>query len=127
MSIRFTDGVPHLATDSFRLPSGLEVVVHPEPSVPLIHVSVWYRVGSSDEGPGESGLAHLHEHLFKNSVHLAGRHHYEVLRRAGASAANASTSPDRTAYHETVPATELDLALWLEADRMGYFLPAFGP
>jgi zinc protease len=122
--IRFDGDVPVLTTERFTLPSGLEVVVHPDHTVPLVHCSVWYHVGSSDEGPGESGLAHLHEHLFKNSQHLAGRHHYDILRRAGAAGANASTSADRTAYHETVPAGELDLALWLESDRMGYFLPA---
>jgi zinc protease len=123
-AIRFDGDTPVLATERFSLPSGLDVVVHPDPSVPLVHVSVWYHVGSSDEGPGQSGLAHLHEHLFKNSLHLAGRHHYEILRRAGAHGANASTSTDRTAYHETVPAHELDLGLWIESDRMGYFLPA---
>jgi zinc protease len=124
MTLRFDGGDPELVSDAFRLPCGLDVVVHPDPAVPLVHVSIWYRVGSSDEQPGESGLAHLHEHLFKNSLHLGGRHHYDVLRRAGAAGANASTSPDRTAYHETVPSSQLDLALWIESDRMGYFLPA---
>ena len=127
MTVRFVDGDPELVTQTFRLPSGLDVVIHPDPAVPLVHVSLWYRVGSSDELAGESGLAHLHEHLFKNSLHLGGRHHYDVLRRAGATGANASTSPDRTAYHETVPSSQLDLALWIESDRMGYFLPALEP
>jgi len=122
--LRWTGGDPELAVDTFQLPCGLDVVVHHDPSVPRVAVNVWYRVGSSDEGDGSSGFAHLYEHLFKESIHLAGRRHYEVLREAGATGANASTSSDRTAYHETMPAEALDLALWLEADRMGYFLPA---
>ena len=122
-ALRVSDGAPELVFERFELPSGLDVVVHPDPTIPLVAVSVWYRVGSSDEGPGTTGLAHLFEHLFKNSLHLAGRQHYEILRRAGAVDANASTSPDRTAYHEIVPREQLELALWIESDRMGYFLP----
>jgi predicted Zn-dependent peptidase len=116
------DASPHLAAHRSRLPCGLDVVVHPDPSVPQVCVSVWYRVGSSDETPDRTGFAHLFEHLFKNSEHMPA-HHYEVLRRVGASEANASTSADRTAYYEVVPANQLPLALWLESDRMGYFLP----
>jgi predicted Zn-dependent peptidase len=112
--------------ERFTLPCGLDVVVHPDPSVPLVAVSVWYRVGSSDEPPHATGRAHLFEHLFKNSQHLP-RPHYEILKRAGAVDANASTSSDRTAYHEIVPSNQLDLALWIESDRMGYFLPGLTP
>jgi predicted Zn-dependent peptidase len=116
------DASPHLAVHRRRLPCGLDVIIHPDSSVPQVCVSVWYRVGSSDETPDHTGFAHLFEHVFKNSQHMPA-HHYEVLRRAGASEANASTSADRTAYYEVVPANELPLALWLESDRMGYFLP----
>lgn len=123
MSIEMVDGDPVLAVERFRLPSGLDVVIHPDSTTPLCAVSVWYRAGSSDERPGASGLAHLFEHLFKNSKHLVGRQHYEILRRAGAVDANASTGADRTAYHEIVPSEQLDLALWIESDRMGYFEP----
>ena len=123
MSVTMVDGDPVLAVERFQLPSGLDVVIHPDPTTPLCAVSVWYRAGSSDERPGASGLAHLFEHLFKNSKHLAGRQHYEILRRAGAVDANASTGADRTAYHEIVPSEQLDLALWIESDRMGYFEP----
>jgi zinc protease len=123
MSVTMVDGDPVLAVERFQLPSGLDVVIHPDPTTPLCAVSVWYRAGSSDERPGASGLAHLFEHLFKNSKHLAGRQHYEILRRAGAVDANASTGADRTAYHEIVPSEHLDLALWIESDRMGYFEP----
>lgn len=107
-----------------RLPCGLDVLVHRDNSLPQVAVSMCYRAGSSDEVPGASGLAHLVEHLFKNSLHLGGRKHYEVLREVGASDANASTSADRTEYHQVVPANQLAMALWLESDRMGYFLPA---
>ncbi len=116
-------GDPELHLERFTLPCGLDVVIHPDRSTPQVAVSVWYRVGSSDELPAQSGLAHLFEHLFKNSEHLAGRLHYEVLRRAGAVDANASTGADRTAYHAVVPPEQLDLALWIESDRMGYLLP----
>jgi predicted Zn-dependent peptidase len=116
-------GDPELNLHRFTLPSGLDVVVHPDRSTPQVAVSVWYRVGSSDERPDQSGHAHLFEHLFKNSEHLAGKLHYEVLRRAGAADANASTGADRTAYHAILPAEQLDLALWIESDRMGYLLP----
>jgi predicted Zn-dependent peptidase len=124
MTLAWTDGDPELVVTQWREPCGLDVIVHADHTVPRVACHVWYRVGSSDEGAGSSGFAHLYEHLFKESVHLAGQRHYELLRRAGATNANASTSADRTDYHETVPAEALDLALWLEADRMGYFLPA---
>jgi zinc protease len=118
------DGAPRLAVERFTLPCGLEVVVHPDPSLPQVAVSMWYQVGAADELAGTSGLAHLFEHLFKNSAHLQGRHHYDILRSIGGSDANASTGIDRTAYHQVVPAHQLEVALWLESDRMGYFLPA---
>jgi len=120
--IRFHDDYPHFEIDRFTLPCGLDVIVDRDPSVPQVCASIWYRAGSSDERPELTGFAHLFEHMFKNSEHMPA-HHYEVLRRAGASDANASTSADRTAYHEVLPANELALALWLESDRMGYFLP----
>jgi predicted Zn-dependent peptidase len=124
-SVIFEGGAPHLATRRRRLPCGLEVVVHPDASAPQVCVSVWYRVGSSDERADRTGFAHLFEHLFKSSPERLGGHHYEVLKRAGSSEANASTSADRTAYHEVVPAHQLDLALWLESERMGYFARDF--
>jgi zinc protease len=126
-SVGFDGDAPWLATSTRRLASGLDVVVHPDASAPQIVVSVWYRVGSSDERVGRTGLAHLFEHLFKSAPERLGGHHYEVLKRAGATEANASTSADRTAYHELVPAHQLALALWLEAERMGYFVRDFAP
>jgi predicted Zn-dependent peptidase len=123
--VYFSNGLPHLTAHRRTLPCGLDVVVHPDHTVPQIAVSVWYKVGSSDERADRTGFAHLFEHLFKSPPHRLGGHHYEVLKKAGATDANASTSADRTAYHEVVPANHLDLALWIESDRMGYFAPAF--
>ncbi len=124
-AVAFDSDAPQLATRIRTLPCGLKVVVHPDPSSPQVAVSVWYRVGSADERADRTGLAHLFEHLFKSSPERLGGHHYEVLKRAGSSEANASTSADRTAYHEVLPAHQLELALWLESDRMGYFARDF--
>ena len=110
-----------IATRRRALPCGLDVVVHQDPESPQVAVSVVYRVGSSDERPDRTGFAHLFEHLFKAPPERFGGHpHYDVLKRAGSSEANASTGADRTAYHEVLPAHELALALWIESDRMGY-------
>lgn len=122
--VTIVDGRPRLASTGFTLDCGLEVVVHEDRAVPLCAVWVGYRVGAGDERDGDSGFAHLFEHMFKNSLNLRGRHHYELLREVGATDANAQTGPDRTIYHEVVPRQALDVALWLEADRLGYFLPA---
>jgi predicted Zn-dependent peptidase len=124
---RFEGDLPHLATRRRALPCGLDVIVHPDAAAPSAAVSVWYRVGSSDERPDRTGFAHLFEHLFKSPAHRIGGHHYEILKRAGATEANASTSTDRSAYHEVVPSHQLELALWIESDRMGYFADGFDP
>jgi len=124
-TVMFDGESPHLVTRTRRLPCGLDVVIHPDASAPQVAVSVWYRAGSSDERADRTGFAHLFEHLFKSAPERLGGHHYEVLRRAGATEANASTSADRTAYHEVVPAHQLALALWIESERMGYFARDF--
>jgi zinc protease len=121
----FVEDLPHLATRRRKLACGLDVIVHPDHAVPQIATSVWYRVGSSDERADRTGFAHLFEHLFKSPPERLGGHHYEVLKRAGATDANASTSSERTAYHEVLPSHQLELALWIESDRMGYFAPHF--
>ncbi len=115
--------VPEVPFQRYVLDNGLEVILHRDTRVPLVGVEVWYHVGSADEQPGESGFAHLYEHMFKNSQHLHGRLHYDVLKAVGAVAANALTNTDRTNYYEIVPSNQLAMALWLESDRMGYFLP----
>ena len=105
------------------LQNGLDVIVHEDHHAPLVAVSVWYHVGSKNERPGLPGLAHLFEHLmFEGSAHQP-HGYFEPLQQAGA-AVNGSTSADRTNYWEVVPKDAAELALWMEADRMGWLLPA---
>ena len=112
--------VPHTRT---TLPNGLDVIVHEDHRMPLAAVNVWYHVGSKNERTGLTGLAHLFEHLmFEGSEHSPGGY-FGPLQEAGASL-NGSTSTDRTNYWELVPTGALRLALWMEADRMGWLLPA---
>jgi predicted Zn-dependent peptidase len=107
----------------YRLGNGLRVVVCEDHMVPLVAVNIWYDVGSRHERPGLTGLAHLFEHLmFQGSAHVKEGEHAELLQNAGAPF-NATTSFERTNYFETVPVSHFELALWLEADRMGS-LPA---
>ena len=107
-----------------RLDNGLRVVVHPDPTVPVLAVHVMYHVGSKNERPGRTGFAHLFEHLlFQGSEHVHGTEHMRYVQDGGGSM-NGSTWFDRTNYYETLPSNRLDLALWLESDRMGFFLPA---
>ncbi|MBU3077048.1 M16 family metallopeptidase [Sphingomonas quercus] len=110
--------------DSFTLPNGLKVIVHTDRKAPIVAVSVWYHVGSKDEPKGETGFAHLFEHLmFGGSENAAGGLD-NVLLPYGATQPNGSTSFDRTNYFETVPTPVLPLALFLESDRMGHLLGA---
>jgi zinc protease len=105
------------------LPNGLDVLIHEDHALPIVAVNVWYHVGSKNEVPGRTGFAHLFEHLmFEGSQHY-DRGYFHPLQDAGA-ALNGSTNADRTNYWEVVPTNALDLALWMESDRMGYLLPA---
>ena len=107
----------------YTLDNGLDVLIHEDHSLPIVAVNVWYHVGSKNEVPGRTGLAHLFEHLmFEGSQHY-DRGYFHPLQEAGASL-NGSTNADRTNYWEVVPTNALDLALWMESDRMGYLLPA---
>ena len=104
------------------LDNGLEVIVHEDHHAPLVAVSLWYHTGSKNERVGRTGLAHLFEHLmFEGGAHQP-RGFFEPLQEAGA-ALNGSTSTDRTNYWEVVPKEALRLALWMEADRMGWLVP----
>ncbi|MCM2270537.1 MAG: insulinase family protein [Thermoanaerobaculia bacterium] len=106
----------------FALDNGLRVVVHVDRRLPLVAVNLWYHVGSKHERPGRTGLAHLFEHmLFQGSAHVETNGHFRHLQRVG-GVANGSTWYDRTNYYETVPSSQLELALWLESDRMGFLL-----
>src|SRR4051794_13053753 len=104
----------------FTLPNGLHVILHEDHSVPIVTVNVWYHVGSAREKPGRTGFAHLFEHLmFMGSGHVKPGEFDEWLEAAGGTN-NGSTENDRTNYWINVPANALDLALFLESDRMGY-------
>ena len=105
------------------LANGLDVVVHEDRRVPIVAVNLWYHVGSKNERTGRTGFAHLFEHLmFEGSEHHNGSF-FQPLQQAGALL-NGSTNTDRTNYWEVVPTSALELALWMESDRMGYLLPA---
>ena len=105
------------------LSNGLDVIVHEDHQLPMVAVNIWYHVGSKNERPGSTGFAHLFEHLmFEGSEHH-DHGYFPPLQRAG-GLLNGSTSTDRTNYWEVVPTGALDLALWMESDRMGYLLPA---
>ena len=109
---------------SHRLPNGLQVLLHRNTSAPLVAVMIMYHVGSKNERQGKTGFAHLFEHImFKGSAHVGDGEHFRLLQEIGAMV-NGSTSEDRTNYYEVVPSAHLDLALRLEADRMGFLLPA---
>ncbi len=115
--------------EQHRLANGLEVLLHVDHSVPMAHVEVWYKVGSKDESPGRTGFAHLFEHMmFEGTKQIPKGAYFKYLAKAGASARNGATDTDRTAYFETLPASQLELGLWLESSRMGFLLdhPAFG-
>ena len=109
--------------DKFTLPNGLEVILHEDHTLPLVAVNVWYNVGSKDEEIGRTGFAHLFEHMMFEGSKNHNKSFFEPLQKVGANL-NGSTSSDRTNYWETLPANYLDLALWLESDRMGFLLDA---
>ena len=111
----------------FTLPNGLDVILHEDHRVPMVAVSAWYHVGSAREKPGRTGFAHLFEHImFEGSGHVAEGNFDNWLEAAGGDN-NGSTDNDRTNYWETVPSNALELALFLESDRMGYLLDAMSP
>ena len=112
-----------LSYTKHTLANGLDVLLHEDRSCPIVAVNLWYHVGSKNETPGHTGFAHLFEHLmFEGSQHY-DRGYFQPLQGAGATL-NGSTNADRTNYWEVVPTSALELALWMESDRMGYLLPA---
>ena len=116
--------VPHT---QFTLPNGLNVILHRDPSVPVVAVNLWYHVGSGHERPGRTGFAHLFEHvMFEGSTHVPEGSFDTWLEAAGANN-NGSTSVDRTNYYIDLPSNALDLALFLESDRMGFLLDDKAP
>src|SRR5215218_3376961 len=113
--------IPH---QQFTLPNGLRVIVHEDRKAPVVAVSVWYHVGSKDEPAGKTGFAHLFEHLMFNGSENAPGDFFAPLQQVGATDFNGTTWFDRTNYFETVPTPALELALFLESDRMGHLLGA---
>ncbi|HEX2983621.1 MAG TPA: pitrilysin family protein [Ignavibacteriales bacterium] len=114
----------NIERQKFSLSNGLEVILHRDSRLPLAAVNLWYKVGSANEVEGKTGFAHLFEHMmFQGSQNVPKEMHFKYLQEAGGHL-NGSTGTDRTNYYESLPSSHLELALWLESDRMGYFIPA---
>ena len=111
-----------VAFETYTLPgNGLRIILSEDHTLPVVAVNVWYHAGPINEPPHRTGFAHLFEHLmFQGSKHVGDDMHFALLESRGASGTNGTTDYDRTNYFETVPANELELALWLESDRMGF-------
>ncbi len=113
-----------LKIEDYRLNNGLRVVLNEDHSAPLVAVNLWYHVGSKNERVGRTGFAHLFEHmLFSGSENVGNNEHFRYVQSVG-GVLNGTTFFDRTNYFETLPSNYLALGLWLESDRMGFFLPA---
>ena len=116
--------MPQIPIERHALDNGLRVVLSRDPRAPMVAVNLWYDVGSKHEKPGKTGFAHLFEHMmFQGSANVEKGQHFSLVQAAGGTL-NASTWVDRTNYFETLPGHELEMALWLEADRMASLLPA---
>ena len=116
--------MPQVPIERHALENGLRVILSRDPAAPVVAVNLWYDVGSKHEKPGKTGFAHLFEHMmFQGSSNVEKGQHFSLVQAAGGTL-NASTWLDRTNYFETLPGHELELALWLEADRMASLLPA---
>src|SRR5579864_4869304 len=114
---------PQIKYEKYTLKNGLEVILAEDHRLPLVAVDLWYHVGPANERAGRTGFAHLFEHMmFEGSQHVGSKEHDRYLEAAGASDINGTTDFDRTNYFETLPSNQLELALWLESDRMGYLL-----
>ena len=116
--------VPDIPFEKFTLDNGLTVIVHEDQKAPLVAINLWYHVGSKNEPSGRSGFAHLFEHLMFNGSENFNDDYFQVLERIGATDLNGTTNQDRTNYFQTVPVNAVELALWMESDRMGHLLGA---
>jgi len=115
--------LPEIRYEKYTLPNGLTVLTHEDHRLPLVAVDLWYHVGPLNERAGRTGFAHLFEHMmFEGSEHVGEKAHIKFVQGAGATDVNGTTSFDRTNYFETMPANQLELALWLESDRMGFLM-----
>ncbi|MDZ7644472.1 MAG: pitrilysin family protein [Woeseiaceae bacterium] len=113
-----------IAYTEYTLENGLRLIVHEDHKAPIVAVNVWYHVGSKNEKPGKTGFAHLFEHLMFNGTENYNDEYFKPFERVGATSMNGTTYFDRTNYFQNVPKTALDLALWMESDRMGHLLGA---
>src|SRR6202789_2532659 len=115
--------LPELKYETYTLPNGLKVITHEDHRLPLVAVDLWYHVGPLNERPGRTGFAHLFEHMmFEGSEHVGEKAHIKFVQGAGATDVNGTTDFDRTNYFETMPSNQLELAMWLESDRMGFLM-----
>ena len=114
--------LPEIKYESFKLDNGLTVIVHQDNKVPMVAVNVWYHVGSKNEKLGKTGFAHLFEHLMFNGTENYNNEYFEPFEKIGSTDQNGTTNSDRTNYFQNVPTNALDLALWMESDRMGHLL-----
>lgn len=115
--------LPEIKYEKYTLPNGLTVLTHEDHRLPLVAVDLWYHVGPLNERPGRTGFAHLFEHMmFEGSEHVGEKAHIKHVQSAGATDVNGTTNFDRTNYFETMPSNQLELALWLESDRMGFLM-----
>ncbi len=122
-SALLADELPKLEFEKYTLDNGMDVILHQDHSIPMVSVNIWYHVGSKNEKPGRTGFAHLFEHMmFQGSLNADGEY-FDPIQRVGGEV-NGSTNFDRTNYWENVPSNYLELALWMESDRMGYLLDA---
>lgn len=110
--------------EKFILENGLTLLVHEDHKAPIVSVSVWYHVGSKNEKPGKTGFAHLFEHLMFNGSENFNDDYFQTMEKIGATDLNGTTNEDRTNYFQNVPVSALDVALWMESDRMGHLLGA---
>jgi zinc protease len=115
---------PEIPFDEFYLDNGLRVIVHEDRKAPIVAITIWYHVGSKNETPGKTGFAHLFEHLMFNGSENHNDEYFRPLQEVGVTSINGTTDFDRTNYFQTVPTSAVDLALWLESDRMGHLLGA---
>ncbi len=123
-TVAANNALPQIKYQKFKLKNGLDVILYEDHRLPLVAVNIWYHVGPANERAGRTGFAHLFEHMmFEGSKHVGPKAHFRYLEAAGASDINGTTDFDRTNYFETLPSNQLELALWLESDRMGYLLP----
>ncbi len=120
----FAQSTADIPFHKYVLSNGLTVIIHEDHKAPIAAVDIWYHVGSKNEKAGKTGFAHLFEHLMFNGSEHMNDDYFQVMERIGATGLNGTTNNDRTNFFENVPVSALDIALWMESDRMGHLLPA---